>query len=504
MLNASNITAGTGSNNIGGVVLNASNITAGTGSNNVGGVTLSNTRILAAAGTAAAPSYSFSDDLGVGMFDAGTNALGLATSGLERMRIDTSGNVGIGTATPFCRVQVVTPGSVVNEITSSLAESAADPDFKLVATKGNLGGGFGGISTKFGLVYRTGGVNTSNGFINFHRGIGPSDGFLSFSTSNIERMRIDPAGAMTVNGSELIYGNVGIGVTDPIVALDVSGMIRVRGTSNVSSPNRGFLALEPYSFGTTPIAGDTTVAQLVFSNDSGGGPWYATMGAVISNGGFADGMDLRFTTNRSSGDRTQVPRMTIRSFTGHVGIGTTNPAYALDVCSSAGVASVNMRTWPRFPVTNVLMAIAQLTQLGGLNGGAYNFSNPIQTMDTNLITFTASNASVGASFIIRRSGLWNINFLFHTGNAQYVFIDVSTGNVASNSYGSNGTRPIAFGGQGGGGVNMVTYTGYLPSNASYLYKFRGGSNLATVGLGTNTLQITFLGETPDSAAAFPF
>jgi hypothetical protein len=363
---------------------NAAFFTAGTVSNNIGGVTLSNTRILAAAGTAAAPSYSFAGDLGVGMFDAGANILGLATAGLQRMTILSNGNVGIGT----------------------------------------------------------------------------------------------PA---------------------PAYPLDVSGVINAGRAGNV---NQGNVLLEPFSWGTTGVGlPETIVGQTVFQAN---GPYYTTVRGVISNNGFNDGIDLRFTTDRATGINTQADRMTIRALTGHVGIGTTNPAYALDVCSSAGVASVNMRTWPRFPVTNVLMAIAQLTQLGGLNGGAYNFSNPIQTMDTNLITFTASNASVGASFIIRRSGLWNINFLFHTGNAQYVFIDVSTGNVASNSYGSNGTRPIAFGGQGGGGVNMVTYTGYLPSNASYLYKFRGGSNLTTVGLGTNTLQITFLGETPDSAAAFPF
>jgi hypothetical protein len=46
-------------------------------------------------GSATTPSYSFSSDSDSGMFRATTNALGFATAGAERMRIDSSGNLMI-------------------------------------------------------------------------------------------------------------------------------------------------------------------------------------------------------------------------------------------------------------------------------------------------------------------------------------------------------------------------------------------------------------------------
>ena len=49
-----------------------------------------------ASGSAATPSYSFDADSDSGMFRATTNALGFSTSGTERMRINSSGEVLVG------------------------------------------------------------------------------------------------------------------------------------------------------------------------------------------------------------------------------------------------------------------------------------------------------------------------------------------------------------------------------------------------------------------------
>ena len=52
---------------------------------------------LLANGSATTPSYSFSADSDSGMFRATTNTLGFATAGAERMRIDATGNLLVGT-----------------------------------------------------------------------------------------------------------------------------------------------------------------------------------------------------------------------------------------------------------------------------------------------------------------------------------------------------------------------------------------------------------------------
>ena len=51
-------------------------------------------------GSASAPSLRFADDVNTGIFSGGADEFNIATGGVERMAIDSSGNVGIGTTSP--------------------------------------------------------------------------------------------------------------------------------------------------------------------------------------------------------------------------------------------------------------------------------------------------------------------------------------------------------------------------------------------------------------------
>ena len=67
-------------------------------------------QLLFADGTADAPAYSYVNDTNVGLFRPTTDALGFSTAGVERMRINSSGYVGIGTTSPGYNLHIQTTG----------------------------------------------------------------------------------------------------------------------------------------------------------------------------------------------------------------------------------------------------------------------------------------------------------------------------------------------------------------------------------------------------------
>ena len=75
-----------------------------------GSVTTS-TSVLAPLGVVGAPSYSFTGDTNTGMWSPAAETVAMSTAGVERMRVLSAGNVGIGITTPLTKLHVVGTGT---------------------------------------------------------------------------------------------------------------------------------------------------------------------------------------------------------------------------------------------------------------------------------------------------------------------------------------------------------------------------------------------------------
>jgi hypothetical protein len=159
------------------------------------GLIINNGVVKGERGTASAPAYSFGDDADTGMFNISNANLGFSVSGTERMRIDSSGNVGIGgTAEPS--------STAYNTATLHLRQvGSSSVGSQLRFTSGNSGH-----------------TNTDGGFIsywadnNFYFNNLETGDFRFFSGGS-ERMRIDASGA------------VGLSTTPPAWNTGTSGRI---------------------------------------------------------------------------------------------------------------------------------------------------------------------------------------------------------------------------------------------------------------------------------------
>lgn len=162
-------------------------------------------------GSAGTPGIQGSDT-NTGIFFPAADTIAFATAGTEDMRIDSSGNVGIGTITPEAKLHAY----------------------------GNIRSATGGNILELG-------TDTGLGFV-YNR----SAGALTFGTNNSERARIDSS------------GNVGVNNTNPSQYATSGKILNITGTANNSGPANLFMpgasAQPGAGFASTEVFGISSVS----------------------------------------------------------------------------------------------------------------------------------------------------------------------------------------------------------------------------------------------------
>lgn len=224
----------------------------------------------------------------------------------------TSGNVGIGTASPSTKLSI--SGAVgINTVAQSLILNNSTGVYSTYQYNGTSVGDIG-----------TGNQALSGGGINDFA-FTSRTGNLAFGTGSVEKMRI------------FNNGRVGIGTTtDAGYLLDVNGTAIVRGTARFQSPSQaGYSELSSNSTGAIY---QTNGHSYFYTNASAYDVYFQKYNSTGTN------MIIKDSGNIGIGTTTPSQKLHVignSSIIGNIGIGTVSPSYRLSVYNSTAGTSLD-------------------------------------------------------------------------------------------------------------------------------------------------------------------
>lgn len=252
------------------------------------------------------------------------------TGGTERMRLDTSGNLGIGAASPGARLDV---SAGVNALVQQWQGAGTQFTLRLKSGNGALQN-----TPVYRLYMDYNNEANTNGYIDFYRGGDGATGFLTFGTSGTEKMRLDAS------------GNLGVGTGAPNQRLEVRGTIRA---GLMSSSVNGTVLLDDSYSGTDALtsisvvrsSGGLLLGQGVMQKENAEGLASTQGAANLAKGALLLDVGRLMFSNVSAaavarGDTITLTERFRIDQNGNVGIGAAPPKSALNIERSSSANTV--------------------------------------------------------------------------------------------------------------------------------------------------------------------
>ncbi len=377
---------------------------------------------------------------------SGAYPLTFGTDNTQRMIINSSGNVGIGTSTPGSKLTVNGNISAIG----GLGLSSSNPylvfddigysgnDYQIygdssgtlnfwngtnkitLLSSGNVGIGTTNPGAKLDIAANTGAGDST--ILQKYTWLADTTNWgmrleqqYSLSPIRLQYNWIMKNGSgADINMMSFAGGNVGIGTTNPSETLEVA--------------SSGALPLSLYR--TTNGTNHGTGIDFALNNGSDARAVYARIAASISDqtAGSEDG-DLVFATTRAGATYTEGMRLTS---TGKVGIGTNDPQGKLDVSGIADGGSVFFRSTGR-PFLDIKGGVNSYKTLRFSNVGSdSDYRWDVNALPGNDATYPNAlsfhNPTIAEAFTLQQSGLVSIK---HTTTSGPLSLTIRNNNASS-------------------------------------------------------------------------
>ena len=234
------------------------------------------------------------------------------TSGAERFRLNTSGNIGIGTTLPETLLDIATPS-----ITTPILTLRGGNGSTAYNDGAQIQFGYSGTTLYNHYIHTRHNSADSNNAIDFYLCDGTDDNSLTSGSTHC---------------MSLVSGKMGLGITAP------ESVLHVKANSDTAPNNNGV-----YIYNESNSANQHAIIAVRTAGSSGGNPFISF--DIASEAGWCAGIDNadsnRFKISSSWSSLTSDTRLTINHDNGYVGINTTTPDRTLLVNGTFKVAGNN-------------------------------------------------------------------------------------------------------------------------------------------------------------------